>query len=1290
MSSRQFLLAAALCFPAAAQTIAPDVGSGAPSETIRQQFQLAFYRNGFAYLVTLPPIADVRRFGTNGLVQEYADAKNAAVRFALVMPSQSTPVVEGRIGVFQVHGGMYSYFTSVGVSTAGMPSIDTANCPSLVQANSCQYQLFDRNYALFVYKNPVDLGGTTFATRDPYYTKWTGYGGIGVLGPASSTETAVTSSTTAAGTVQEFDRGAIYNFTAGNLAGKRIGIKQPIWDIYKQNAKHAGSLGFPTSEELVATNGRRRQSFENGSVEYDPVTGVPVFLPAVSSITITTTGPVRLNLGETVTLNALVVDSLGNRLTDRDILWQTSDSRIASLQQAGATVVVRAAGRGTATIRATSEAKTSIALTVIVSSPCCAVGEGAPTQAIARAFQDALTRNQLNVKQPVAAPVVRTGSGYLQVFETADGQSFTVAVADRVLTGFVLSGRILAAYLARGGPLGPLGYPMNDATPGGRQLFEGGALAGDPVQLVTGDVLSKWALLGYETGAAGAPTGLPAAFLTFRATRGVSQSFRGATLFAVAPGRVFAVTGVILGRYLASGGAAGRIGAPVSDEYGLNGRRKQDFEGGSIEYAAGSSSAELTEEPRQPVVTASPSVVLAGGRVSLAVGGFEDGATVRVTITGQPDFVVTVASGAYAWEAFIPASARAGTVTLRAVNTGNASNAAVGSYTVRSAAEARLQVAVLRGDNQTGAPGALLGAPLRVVVKDEGGTPAPNVAVQFSASPGARIESAPAMTDENGEAAAVLRLPLNEGLALATARAGGQVVTFSARASAMSLANFPRLTQAVAGTLGDSQETIARKGAMLASTAAILRYYQGRGELPGSPADVAGLNDYLRTVCTPGAAVVAVCDGYLTAGPSADPIVNLWRLTGIAGPLQVSVEKPAIETVRDLVASGSPVLLALALSVGEAQLGSHFVVATGVGADGDVVIMDPNPAFNRPALSRYFAGFQTDAGTVRGSLSGAVRLLPGPPRAAGFLVAVNAAVEIHSPVGPCGSSFEFPGAVAVPAPGFVPPPEPVRLRACDGTLAELFQLDLTGRGAYRGTFRDLGAAANVADLSGAGFVSLKVARRNGLWGVGPNEVTVLANGVVNAASFKADLAPGAIATIFGAGLARVTKATVNGEDARLLGTFPFQVNVQIPPAAMEGTGVLRLEGEAGSAESAVRIVAVAPAVFLVGQHQGAVVNRNGTLNGPGNPAARGDVLVAFGTGFGRVSPKGNLMEADVPVRAFIGETEVPVEFAGLTPGFVGLYQVNVTIPVQTPPGLSLAFTVEQGNSTSNTVEVAIQ
>ena len=82
----------------------------------------------------------------------------------------------------------------------------------------------------------------------------------------------------------------------------------------------------------------------------------------------------------------------------------------------------------------------------------------------------------------------------------------------------------------------------------------------------------------------------------------------------------------------------------------------------------------------------------------------------------------------------------------------------------------------------------------------------------------------------------------------------------------------------------------------------------------------------------------------------------------------MSIEQTDLGTLRSLVAGGSPVLLALALAGNQ---GSHFVVATGVAADGSVLISDPDPSFGQTNLNGYLNGLAT--------LAGAVRLLPQAP-----------------------------------------------------------------------------------------------------------------------------------------------------------------------------------------------------------------------------------------------------------------------------------------------------------------------
>jgi uncharacterized protein (TIGR03437 family) len=105
---------------------------------------------------------------------------------------------------------------------------------------------------------------------------------------------------------------------------------------------------------------------------------------------------------------------------------------------------------------------------------------------------------------------------------------------------------------------------------------------------------------------------------------------------------------------------------------------------------------------------------------------------------------------------------------------------------------------------------------------------------------------------------------------------------------------------------------------------------------------------------------------------------------------------------------------------------------------------------------------------------------------------------------------------------------------------------------------------------------------------------------------------------------------------------------------------------------------------------GAVVNPDGSLNGPGHPATRGQVVVVYATGLGATSKQGQLSSTITPVTVIFNGQELAAIFAGLTPGTTGEYQVNFVVPAVTPPGLGISLTLKQGGLMSNTVTLALQ
>jgi uncharacterized protein (TIGR03437 family) len=216
--------------------------------------------------------------------------------------------------------------------------------------------------------------------------------------------------------------------------------------------------------------------------------------------------------------------------------------------------------------------------------------------------------------------------------------------------------------------------------------------------------------------------------------------------------------------------------------------------------------------------------------------------------------------------------------------------------------------------------------------------------------------------------------------------------------------------------------------------------------------------------------------------------------------------------------------------------------------------------------------------------------------------------------------------------------------------------------------------------------------------VAPQDVSFTADAVVNAATFTSGIAPGGIMAIFGTGLSApgvpsgpAAAADMDGVAATVLWASAFQINAQVPPGIAPGVHTLRVSDVYGVAQQSVSVSAVAPAIFLIGSSSaGAVLNQDFSMNGPSNPLPRGQVLVVYATGLGAVTKQGQLSVTAATVTALVNGQELPVEFAGLAPGYVGLYQVNVPIPAATPPGLGVSLTLKEGGQVSNTVAVALE
>ncbi|MBI3665841.1 MAG: Ig-like domain repeat protein [Acidobacteria bacterium] len=240
-------------------------------------------------------------------------------------------------------------------------------------------------------------------------------------------------------------------------------------------------------------------------------------------------------------------------------------------------------------------------------------------------------------------------------------------------------------------------------------------------------------------------------------------------------------------------------------------------------------------------------------------------------------------------------------------------------------------------------------------------------------------------------------------------------------------------------------------------------------------------------------------------------------------------------------------------------------------------------------------------------------------------------------------------------------------------------------------------------------------------GVQPNPEPPLLGGVVNAASFapQAPLAPGSLISLFGASLASNTAyapslplptqlagslAVIRGEPLPLLVTLAGQINAQIPYDIPVNTRLSMFVqmGTAATTPLSLTIAPASPGIFAknqMGTGQGVIVDLQNRLVEPGNPAKSGDAIVIYCTGLGAVDPPvaagaaarlSPLSTAVNPVAVTIGKVPAQLLFAGLTPSFAGLYQVNVFVPAGVTPGDAVEVQLSVAGQLSAPVTIAVR
>jgi uncharacterized protein (TIGR03437 family) len=202
--------------------------------------------------------------------------------------------------------------------------------------------------------------------------------------------------------------------------------------------------------------------------------------------------------------------------------------------------------------------------------------------------------------------------------------------------------------------------------------------------------------------------------------------------------------------------------------------------------------------------------------------------------------------------------------------------------------------------------------------------------------------------------------------------------------------------------------------------------------------------------------------------------------------------------------------------------------------------------------------------------------------------------------------------------------------------------------------------------------------------------------IVNAATQAAGtLAPNTIATIYGTNLAYITHAVefgdlnggtlpvalegvsvnVNGILGSLFFVSPGQINFLIPYgiAVSSATIFVARQGIAGP-QVTIPLANTAPGFFQWNGNFAVAEHADGSLISPTAPAQASEIIVLYAGGLGRTSPdvpSGYIVSSATSI-LYAAELQIllngqpcpssSIYYAGLAPGFAGLYQINLILP----------------------------
>lgn len=211
-----------------------------------------------------------------------------------------------------------------------------------------------------------------------------------------------------------------------------------------------------------------------------------------------------------------------------------------------------------------------------------------------------------------------------------------------------------------------------------------------------------------------------------------------------------------------------------------------------------------------------------------------------------------------------------------------------------------------------------------------------------------------------------------------------------------------------------------------------------------------------------------------------------------------------------------------------------------------------------------------------------------------------------------------------------------------------------------------------------------------------------------AADFPLELAPRMAVAIYGANLANQTvgapaymyptqladaQVLANGSSIPLYYVSATQINALLPPT-LSGLVQLTVKNSAGRNVVNILVQTAAPAIFTQDSSgtgpAAALKASDQSLVTAANPLHVGDAVELYLTGLGLSTLIDGFDHANQQPTVTVGGVNCPVTYAGGAPDFLGLDQINCTIPATAASNLSTPVVITSGDRTSNTATLAIQ